>query len=397
MLRIQVGRLFPHAAARSRRLWPAALVVIAAGARFAAFPVRSSDWTRFLSGWMLTLQQHGLAAFGHRFSDYNFPYLFLLWAVGHLPVPELVGLKLLSTGFDLLLACATALLVREIRPSVRPAAVFAVTFALPTVALDSAAWGQCDSGYVALLVFGLLYALRGRWAVAGFLVGAALAFKLQAALVVPALAVLWWRRGRPLVTPAAVAGSFLVLSLPPVLLGASLSSTIGTYAHQAGEFPALTSGAPNLYQWSDGVPYAVANNMAIGLSGLALVALMLSARSRLLASHVDVLTYAALCVTVLPFVLPRMHERYFLPADVLTLALAFCRRRAIAGAALLQVASIVSYDNFLEWPPYIPLATDAVVMAAAVVLAVRCYLNGTAAASPSLRRRPPARITTTAS
>ena len=56
------------------------------------------------------------------------------------------------------------------------------------------------------------------------------------------------------------------------------------------------------------------------------------------------LPIALLSAIVLPFLLPRMHERYFFLADVLALALALSlrTRMAIIAAVSIQLASLAS-------------------------------------------------------
>ena len=67
----------------------------------------------------------------------------------------------------------------------------------------------------------------------------------------------------------------------------------------------------------------------------------------------------------IPFMLPKMHERYFFLADVLalTLALAWPTRRNITIAAGVQVASLSALLSYVyNWPPLV-LAGSAVAAA----------------------------------
>ena len=50
----------------------------------------------------------------------------------------------------------------------------------------------------------------------------------------------------------------------------------------------------------------------------------------------------------MPYLLPRMHDRYFFLADILTVALAFVRPRLWVVAALFQVGSLTSYLAYFE-------------------------------------------------
>jgi hypothetical protein len=59
------------------------------------------------------------------------------------------------------------------------------------------------------------------------------------------------------------------------------------------------------------------------------------------------LLIAALSAALLPFVLPKTHERFFFPAELLALALAFARPRYWSAAALFQIGGLLAYTDFL--------------------------------------------------
>ena len=60
-----------------------------------------------------------------------------------------------------------------------------------------------------------------------------------------------------------------------------------------------------------------------------------------------ILALATASVLVTPFVLPRMHDRYFFAADVLVIILAFWVPRLVPVALLVQIVSLFSYWPFL--------------------------------------------------
>jgi hypothetical protein len=49
----------------------------------------------------------------------------------------------------------------------------------------------------------------------------------------------------------------------------------------------------------------------------------------------------------MPWILPKMHERFFFPADVLALGLAFALPRYWSAAVLLQVGTLLAYMHYL--------------------------------------------------
>jgi len=365
------------------------LIMLGVAARIPLFDFRSDDWNIFLSKWMAVLHQQGLSAFGERFSDYNFPYLFLLWAAGHLPLSPVLALKLLSTSFDAILALAVGALVHELRPNTRGIAAAAVTFCLPTVILNSAAWGQCDALYVALMVYGLLLACRHKTTTAAAVLGVALAVKLQAVFLLPVMLVVWWRRGHPIAAPAVGLVAFMGSSLPPVLWGRSLPSVLSTYSQQTQEYSALTSNAPNLYQWWPRVDPTAGERFGLAISLLTVTALLGLARLRPPDTPQRLLAFAAVVLCSIPFVLPRMHERYFFAAEVTTVAMSFCYSRAWPLAAALQTTSTLAYLPFLERRTPVPLAIDAIGVLVVIGVATAIYIRRPRLVAPreSGRRR----------
>ena len=62
-------------------------------------------------------------------------------------------------------------------------------------------------------------------------------------------------------------------------------------------------------------------------------------------------TLAALLLLMavgIPFLLPHMHDRYFFPADVLSVVFAFACPICFAAAPLTQFASLLGYHAYLK-------------------------------------------------
>ena len=92
-----------------------------------------------------------------------------------------------------------------------------------------------------------------------------------------------------------------------------------------------------------------------------------------------------------PFLLPHMHERYFLLADVLTLCWVCSDVRRLPTAALVEASSAASYVMYLRlkfnWPftlggRYYVMVPETLAMLAGLVFAVLglidCLRNGAA-------------------
>lgn len=97
--------------------------------------------------------------------------------------------KIISIVFDYALAVSVACLVtREQKKkflSMKFQVVYAIVLLLPTVILNSAYWGQCDSIYTTFLVLLLMFLYDDHYCLAFIMLGIGLSFKLQTLLIVP--------------------------------------------------------------------------------------------------------------------------------------------------------------------------------------------------------------------
>ena len=72
--------------------------------------------------------------------------------------------------------------------------MFSIALFLPTVVLNGAYWGQCDSIYGAMVVHALALLLEDRPKSSVVLMAVAFSFKLQAIFVLPLWGVMWLAR-----------------------------------------------------------------------------------------------------------------------------------------------------------------------------------------------------------
>ncbi|MFE7595405.1 glycosyltransferase 87 family protein [Kitasatospora sp. NPDC057512] len=357
----------------------------------------SSDWYYFLGPWYRYIAAHGgFRALGDTgFSDYNVPYLYLMAALGRLPVPALAAVKCLSVLFDLALAYYTHRIVSLRWPHRpwRPFAAAVTVLFLPTVVTNSGWWAQADAIFTAFLLGGVHHLLRGRpwWTCAFF--GIALAFKLQAVFLFPLLLVVVLARRMPWRCLLAVPAAYLALDVPAVLLGADPWQLLTVYARQTGTYRDLTLNAPSVYQFvsvppGEDDPVRQAGVLVAGALVLALVALAVRAlRSTEGAAGrsatgsggagltgTGILLLTTVFAIAVPFLLPSMHERYFYVADVLSVIVAFhLPRRLWYLPVLVQLASFGSYLKFIApgVAPYLSMPAHGALMLLALVAVLR--------------------------
>lgn len=402
----------------------------------------NSDFGVFLLPWYQAILAEGrLAALHGGFSDYTPPYIYVLvlctltdgW------LSPIVAVKLCSMLWTLFGATQVHGICRAVGRSREFSLLAAVIFAtLPEISLNSIVWGQSDVIYVSFLLAFLHALLRGRrgWAMVMF--GIALAFKPLAAVVAPFVAYLLLRdlpvpgrALRALRDAMLVPLTYAAMMLPAVLAGRPLRELFTFYASQYGEHPLLSMAAPNpwlIVQQLVAYPAdfreppllsRLAPDTFLWLQAvlpqhdgmiLAGVALALLACGALLLSFLtcrgrpgpaQLVTMLALAALLVPYFAPRMHERYFIAAGVLTYVLALLRPGLWPAALCMQAAAVLTYTRFLFDIPKLPIL-GVFLTTAALLLLLRRHLRDRkemAAAAPARperldqdRRTPQAQI-----
>ena len=146
--------------------------------------------------------------------------------------------------------------------------------------------------------------------------------------------------------------TYLATIIPALLLGKPLGEILGIYLNQMGEYPRLVLNAPSIYQL---VPYGAEVNDALlstlGIAAAGALVLALLALGFLLRDRLDrelAMTIAVVLCIGVPFLLPRMHERYFFLADIFTLCWACSSLRRVPAAALAELSSLICYIVYLR-------------------------------------------------
>ena len=337
-----------------------AVLCAALAVRYPLLPFESWDYRLSLSKWWDFIVDHGgFAALEYGFSNYNPPYLYAMAAASVLlaGVHKLLAIKTISIVFDFVLAFFVYKCVQlKYRESETiPILAAAAVLLAPTVVLNSAMWGQCDSIYTAFLAACLYFLLAGRpgWAFAAF--GLSFSFKAQAVFLAPLL--LWLLATKKLGWRWLPLSALVYLAslLPAWLLGRPPGDLLSIYLKQVGTHGRLSMNAPNLWEWIsndwyDWYPVGIAFAVAAVLAVACFVR-----RSRARISGELLVLLAVFSVVLTPYLLPKMHDRYFFPADVFTIVLAFCRPRYWYAPIVVGLASLCAYFSSLEIGTILPL------------------------------------------
>jgi Gpi18-like mannosyltransferase len=345
----------------------------------------SGDMTDALFVWYRELAVGGFGALRTGFYIYTPPYLYLLWLATwtRSAVPPIVAIKGISILFDVGSGIWVYKILRvQYREGTVPFFGASVFFVLPTIVINSAWWGQCDSIFT-FFVLACFYALlRDRSLTAMVYFGIAFAFKLQAIFFAPFLLMLILKRRIAWHHSLAVPLAYVVLMVPAVWAGRPAVEALEIYIRQAREFHALSLKAPNLYHFISADWYSPALVVGVGLTGsLALVWAVGCARKISALTPEVMAACAAVSVAMMPFFLPKMHERYFYLADVMLLLLAFSVPRLWFLPLAAQVISTLTYSAYLFLPAsqaYFPFVTKQLLVTTAAVLnsAVMAFLVG---------------------
>jgi Gpi18-like mannosyltransferase len=324
--------------------------------RLASLSVITTDYTFFLSKWFDALRSAPhLTAFAQPFADYAPAYLYLLKFLTLFPFYSLYSIKGLSMFFDICIGLCVvwALYIVGIRRKSRLFLAFAIIMALPTVMINSSFWAQSDSIYAAFLMLSLCCILADHPLGAALSAAVAFSLKLQAIFFLPFLVGYLFRRrdtfGYILLVPLV----FFISVVPAWFSGGSLWYWLLIYAKQSAEYTDLSVSAQSLLAFIQPLYLPMSMQHSIFWGSLALGTILALAIAILVAraglsSPERMLLLALLSVSLLPFVLPRMHERYFYAADIISTLYALYRPSRWYIPVIVVFASFISYFPFLS-------------------------------------------------
>ena len=329
------------------------------------------DMARFQRPWLEHIVRYGpVGAFAHPFSNYTPAYLYLLAAASvlHGQMEAMYVVKLLSVAGTLFATFAVADLVKACGGKPRYALLL---FALPSAVINAALLAQCDALWSGACVLAVAAMIRGRTNHALLWCGVAVAFKAQSAFIAPfIIGALIGHRARPWqwAIPSIV---FALIMAPAWLAGWPAWQLLMVYPSQAAWVP-FPSRLANPWMFATVFAPVAAKSFywagyaAVGLASVSIIALTSSAVRKPRA----MLALALLSSLALPFLFPKMLERYFFLADLLSvaLAIAYCSPRTIVVALAVQLASFLSLLTYMYFyaEPY-PTLVGAFFASAALI------------------------------
>ena len=375
-------------------------------ARVSMLDFVTADYVSFLSGWTQAFREGGFAMLAENVGDYNLLYQYALLLISQMPLHDLYLIKLFTVIFDYALALAMMRAAGRFGTERAKLPVFLIVMALPTTLLDGACWGQCDSVYVFLIVSSLYMLATDRPTRSAVFLALAFAFKLQTIFFFPVVLLGLIHKKYRLRHAAAFFAAYLVTMLPALIAGRPFMDALSVYANQSmGQYyDRMSYNAPNLYLFFPMLEFAssqeftwmryIAGIDGEGTNAYLTADLMPDLQSAALYACVlltlivviywlihareitmDMTLELALFFAIfLPFVMPKIHERYFYLADMLSILYAAKRTDRRFMPLLVVGASLMSYVPYLMRQRPIDERFLALMMFAALIVISRDLL-----------------------
>ena len=340
--------------------------ILALALRFTLLPVETLDFRVFFGPWYEYLRANGgFLALGQPFYNNTPVYLYLVAIASYVyaGLPAVFAVKLITVPFDFI--CA-ALVYKIVRAKFRtgPAPIFAflaIVFA-PTVFLNSSFWAETDILYTTCLVATLYFLIHEREIPAFLAFGLSLAIKLQALFFLPVLVVLLLLRRVSWKSFLLLPLVYLLTITPVWLLGRPLDELLLIYIQQSETYQALSMNAPNMYQWLPNDLYDVFYRAGmVWAAGVVFLFCVAVYRRRPQFSADLLVQLGTISLLVMPYVLPKMHERFTFPADVFSIIYGFYFPRNFYIPLLIIGVSTLGYFPFLFGYELVPLKILALV------------------------------------
>jgi Gpi18-like mannosyltransferase len=349
--------------------------LLALALRFTLRTFETQDFTYYYRGWYTLIKTQGFVALGKNFSDYTPLSLYLLYFVSVLlpKVSTVTAVKLPSITCDFICAWYVFRIVR-LKYEKGPFPIFAFLAILftPTVVLNSAAWNQIESIYTAALVAFLYYLLKKQGWFACIAYGIAFSIKLQSIYLAPLLLVMFLKKEVSWKHLLAIPAVYLLSIIPAWIAGRPLVELLTIYGGQVNDYVGLVNNAPNMYTWlpADMSALLYPGGVIFAVS-ICLIFVAVVIKSRVSLSKHLIIQLALLSALLVPYFLPKTHDRYFYPSDVLSIVFGFFFPSYFYIPLAANLISFFIYEPFLFGTNIFPQTVLALALLIVIIILVR--------------------------
>ena len=320
------------------------------------FFAESGDYIYFLKPWIESIRElGGFKALAYNIGDYNVPYVFILTIISYFKCEPLIPIKIVTVLFDFVLAIYGYKIIKKITNNTLYSIIgYSTLLFLPTVLINGAMWGQCDSIYSAFIFISLYYLLDKKYTKSFIFFGISFAFKLQSVFILPLYVLLYFReKDIKLYHFILIPIINIMMCLPAIIMGRSIQDVLMIYVNQTGTYTNLVMNFANIYSLIDGTEIGFFYNELISKIGIVITMLIyflvwlyvLVKKVRF--NNEKVITIGLWSIIIATFFLPRMHERYMFLADVLSVLWFIIYQKKGYMVFVVNIVSILSYFRFL--------------------------------------------------
>ncbi len=326
-----------------------ALLIRYAGRDFISIDMKVS----FLKWYDIIKSGGGVYSLKKQVGDYGLLYQTIISGFTYININPVYCFKIVSIFFDFLLAGSIAYFVAGFKGSgfcrKRFCYAYALILLLPTVVLNSAYWGQCDSIYTVLVFWSIWFLYKQRYQSAFLMLGIAFAFKLQTILIVPLFFFLYLvKKSFSILNFLITLFVFWCSGIVSYFYGRSVFEPFHIYFNQIGEYKQMFLNVTSFWLIG-GNNYFYLHRYAILLTiailGIGLYSTL--AKGNKLESFISLLSASVFVEWTSIIFLPAMHERYTYVLDLLLVTLALIENKYIKYAFVSLVFSVITYNKFL--------------------------------------------------
>ena len=349
--------------------------ILALALRYTLRNFSSQDYSYYLKAWYQTIKELGFSALGQNFSNYTPPFLYMLYIVSKiLPnIATVTAVKLPSILCDFICAWYVYRIVR-VKYEQGPIPIFAYLAILftPTVVLNGAVWAQIESIYVAALVAFVFYVLKKQPWVSCIAFGIAFSIKLQTIYLAPFLLVLLLKKVVSWKHMLAIPAVYLVAIIPAWIAGRPLVELLTIYAGQVEGYTGLVHNAPNMYTWLPATMVDILYPAGIIFAvSICLIYVAMVYKSQVSLSKHLIVQLAFISALLVPYFLPKTHDRYFFLSDILSIVFAFYFPEYFYVALAANLVSFFIYQPFLFGTDIFPQTILALALLVVIIMVIR--------------------------
>jgi Gpi18-like mannosyltransferase len=340
---------------KSTVLLSVALISMALAIRILLLHISSFDIDSFEGVWYDTFIKIGrIDAFKEVFFNYSPPLLYLIDITTLFRfIPKEIAIKLISVVFDFFAAIAIYKIIalKYSNIFVKWLGFYSLLF-LPTVFIESGMWGQSDIIYTSFLLWTLYFLFKRKNVFAVLSFAIAFSFKMQAVFFGPIFLILILQKKYPIWHLLLIPVVYFVSIVPAWLAGGPLKELLLIYFSQFDSYHALSMRGPNLYQFIPTDPgYEIKVLIGMIVTFLFVGAYMVIRWLKWKDNQSITMCFdTAFLMTMIPFLLPKMHERYFVAGGVFLLLLVFFEPKTLWIAIMSQASSLLAFvPYFTGW------------------------------------------------